>query len=50
MEPRHWKKRLPLGVDLIFTTGPVKNAGGDVKNPPVFYSDHRFFWANLLVP
>lgn len=49
MEPRHWKKRLPLGVDLIFTTGAVKNAGGDVKNPPVFYSDHRFFWANLLV-
>lgn len=49
-EPKHWKKRLPLGVDLIFTTGGVENAGGDVKNPPVFYSDHRFFWANLLVP
>ena len=49
-EPKHWKKRLPLGVDLIFTTGGVKNAGGDVRNPPVFYSDHRFFWANLLVP
>jgi hypothetical protein len=47
MEPRHWQDRLPLGVDLIFTTGPVVNAGGDVKNPPVFYSDHRFFWANL---
>ncbi len=48
-EPKHWKKRLPLGVDLIFSTGAVKNAGGDVKNPPVFYSDHRFFWANLFV-
>lgn len=47
MEPRHWKDRLPLGVDLIVTTGTVVNAGGDVKNPPDFYSDHRFFWANL---
>lgn len=46
-EPKHWSKRLPLGVDLIFTTDDVENAGGDVKNPPVFYSDHRFFWAYL---
>lgn len=49
MEPRHYTDRLPLGVDLIFTTGGMKNAGGDVKNPPVFYSDHRFFWANLIL-
>jgi hypothetical protein len=47
MEPRNWQDRLPLGVDLIFTTLGVVNAGGDEKNPPVFYSDHRFFWANL---
>ncbi|MDQ3957135.1 MAG: endonuclease/exonuclease/phosphatase family protein [Actinomycetota bacterium] len=46
-EPKHYTRRLPLGVDLIFSTGDVRDAGGDVKNPPVFYSDHRFFWADL---
>ena len=48
-EPKHWSKRLPLGVDWIFTTGGITNADGDVKNPPKFYSNHRFFWANLQV-
>jgi endonuclease/exonuclease/phosphatase family metal-dependent hydrolase len=48
-EQKHWSKRLPLGVDWIFTTDGIENADGDVKNPPKFYSNHRFFWANLEV-
>lgn len=44
---KHWSDRLPLGVDWIFTTDGIENADGDVKNPPKFYSNHRFFWANL---
>jgi endonuclease/exonuclease/phosphatase family metal-dependent hydrolase len=48
-EPKHWSKRLPLGIDWIFTTDGIENADGDVKNPPKFYSNHRFFWANLEV-
>ena len=46
---KHWSDRLPLGVDWIFTTDGIENADGDVKNPPKFYSNHRFFWANLEV-
>lgn len=48
-EQKHWSKRLPLGVDWIFTTDGIENADGDEKNPPKFYSNHRFFWANLEV-
>jgi endonuclease/exonuclease/phosphatase family metal-dependent hydrolase len=48
-ESKHWSDRLPLGVDWIFTTDAIENADGDVKDPPKFYSNHRFFWANLEV-
>jgi endonuclease/exonuclease/phosphatase family metal-dependent hydrolase len=48
-EQKHWSKRLPLGVDWIFTTDGIENADGDVKNPPKFYSNHRFFWGDLEV-
>ena len=46
----HWTDRIQLGVDYIFTASDdasVVNGSGDVENPPDFYSDHRFFWAEL---
>lgn len=45
----HWTDRIQLGVDYIFTksgASSVIEGSGDV-NPPQFYSDHRFFWAEL---
>ena len=47
----HWTDRIQLGVDYIFTrsgASSVVNGSGDV-NPPQFYSDHRFFWAELSI-
>lgn len=48
----HWSDRIQLGVDYIFTSGgasSVIDGSGDVDNPPDFYSDHRFFWAELAL-
>lgn len=39
------------GVDFIFTTGRPIDAGSDKSydrhNPATFYSDHRFYWAEI---
>jgi hypothetical protein len=49
-EAKNWKYRIPLAVDWIFSTAEeVIDADGDVKNPPEFYSNHRFFWADLKI-
>jgi endonuclease/exonuclease/phosphatase family metal-dependent hydrolase len=49
-EAKNWKYRIPLAVDWIFSTADeVVDADGDVKNPPKFYSNHRFFWADLKI-
>lgn len=47
---RNGKEGVGLGgVDFIFTTGRVEDAGSDTSydksNNATFYSDHRFFWA-----
>ena len=49
-EAKNWRYRIPLAVDWIFSTAEeVINADGDEKNPPKFYSNHRFFWADLKI-
>lgn len=48
-EAKNWRYRIPLSVDWIFTTAGIVDADGDVKNPPKFYSNHRFFWADLKI-
>lgn len=48
-EAKNWRYRIPLAVDWIFTTSDIVDADGDVKNPPEFYSNHRFFWADLKI-
>lgn len=47
---RNGKEGVGLGgVDFIFTTGRIVDAGSDTSydksNSATFYSDHRFFWA-----